>query len=146
VLGVLCSGALASAGWTETAVEVEPFKTAISQLFQREWPYVAWALLCVAAGVLVFRGYCRYLCPLGAALALLGRLRRWRWIARRAECGTPCQTCRHRCAYQAITPAGQVQYDECFQCLDCVALHQNPQQCLPLLQQARRVISIEVVR
>jgi len=146
VLGVLCSGALASAGWTATAVEVEPFKTAISQLFQREWPYVAWALLCVAAGVLVFRGYCRYLCPLGAALALLGRLRRWHWIARRAECGTPCQTCRHRCAYQAITPAGQVQYDECFQCLDCVALHQNPQQCLPLLQQARRVIPIEVVR
>jgi polyferredoxin len=145
-LGVLCSGALASAGWTDTAVEVEPFKTAISQVFQREWPFVAWALLCVAAGVLVFRGYCRYLCPLGAALALLGRLRRWRWIPRHDACGTPCQTCRHRCAYQAITPAGQVQYDECFQCLDCVALHQDPRQCLPLLQQARRVIPIEVVR
>ncbi|OYU65627.1 MAG: hypothetical protein CFE45_44145 [Burkholderiales bacterium PBB5] len=122
---------------------MEPFKTAISQLFQREWPFVAWALLCVAAGVLVFRGYCRYLCPLGAALALLGRLRRWRWIPRHDACGTPCQTCRHRCAYQAITPAGEVQYDECFQCLDCVALHQDPRQCLPLLQQARRVIPIE---
>jgi len=146
VLAVLCSGAAVSAGWTETAVEVEPFKTAISQMFQRDWPYVAWAVLCVAAGVLVFRGYCRYLCPLGAALALLGRLRGWGWIPRRAECGTPCQTCRHRCAYQAITPAGQVQYDECFQCLDCVALHQDPRQCLPLVQQARRVIPIGVAR
>ena len=142
VLGVLCASAAVSAGWTETAVEVEPFKTAISQTFQREWPYVAWALLCVAAGVLVYRGYCRYLCPLGAALAVLGRLRRWRWIPRRDACGTPCQTCSHRCAYQAITPAGEVQYEECFQCGDCVSLYQDPQQCLPLVRQARRVIPI----
>jgi hypothetical protein len=134
VLALLCGGAAAGAGWTDAAVEVEPFKTAISQTFQRDWPYVAWALLCVAAGVLVHRGYCRYLCPLGAALAIAGRLRLWRWIPRRAECGTPCQTCRHRCGYQAITPAGAVQYDECFQCLDCVALHQDVRQCLPLLQ------------
>ena len=137
VLAVLCAGAAASAGWTDAAVEVEPFKTAISLYFQREWPYVAWALLCVATGVVVYRGYCRYLCPLGAALALLGRLRRWRWIPRRAECGTPCQTCRHRCAYQAITPAGNVQYEECFQCLDCVQLHGNPKRCLPLVRQRR---------
>lgn len=142
VLAVLCAGAALSAGWTETAVEVEPFKTAISQYFRREWPYVAWALLCLAAGLLVYRGYCRYLCPLGAALAVLGRLRRWRWIPRRAECGTPCQTCRHRCDYQAITPAGQIQYEECFQCGDCVALYQDPRHCLPLVRQARRVIPI----
>ena len=146
VLAVLCSGAALAAGWTDAAVEVEPFKTAISQTFQRDWPYVAWALACVGASVLVFRGYCRYLCPLGAALALLDVLRRWAWIPRRAECGTPCQTCRHRCSYQAITPAGQVQYADCFQCLDCVAIHQDAQQCLPLLQQARRVIPIEVAR
>lgn len=134
VLALLCGGAAAGAGWTDAAVEVEPFKTAISQHFQRDWHWVLWALACVAAGVAVHRGYCRYLCPLGAALAIAGRLRRWRWIPRRAECGTPCQTCRHRCGYQAITPAGAVQYDECFQCLDCVAIHQDPRQCLPLLQ------------
>lgn len=142
VLALVCASALVSTGWTEAAVEVEPFKTAISQYFLRDWPYVAWALLCVAAGVGVYRGYCRYLCPLGAALAVLGRLRGWRWIPRRAECGTPCQTCRHRCAYQAISPAGEVQYEECFQCLDCVALHQDPKQCLPLVRQARTVIPI----
>ena len=78
-------------------------------------------------------------------LAVVGRLRRWGWIPRRAECGTPCQTCSHRCGYQAITPAGAVQYDECFQCLDCVALHQDTSQCLPLVQQGRRVVPIAVV-
>lgn len=145
VLALLCGGAAAGAGWTDTAVEVEPFKTAISQHFQRDWPWVLWALICVAAGVLVHRGYCRYLCPLGAALAIVGRLRLWRWIPRRAECGTPCQTCRHRCGYQAITPAGEVQYDECFQCLDCVAIHQDVRQCLPLVKarpEGQRVVPI----
>jgi polyferredoxin len=137
VLAVLCASAALAPALTDTVVEVEPFKTAISAYFQREWPYVLWAALCLAASVLVYRGYCRYLCPLGAALAIMGRLRLWRWIPRHAECGTPCQTCRHRCGYQAIAPAGQVQYDECFQCLDCVQLHQSPTQCLPLVREAR---------
>ena len=137
VLAVLCVCAALAPALTDAAVEVEPFKTAISAYFQRDWPYVLWAALCVAASVLVYRGYCRYLCPLGAAMAIVGRLRLWRWIPRHVECGTPCQTCRHRCNYQAITPTGQVQYDECFQCLDCVQLHQNPGQCLPLVREAR---------
>ncbi len=33
VLGALCSGAALAAGWTDAALEVEPFKTAISQHF-----------------------------------------------------------------------------------------------------------------
>jgi polyferredoxin len=97
----------------------------------------------------VYKGYCRYLCPLGAALALGGRLRRFAWIARRAECGTPCQTCRHRCEYQAIRTDGRVQYEECFQCLECVAIHDSPQRCAPLIAAARgdgrRVIPIQAV-
>ena len=137
VLAVLLAGAAANAGWVDTAAEVEPFKTAVSALFDREWPYVVWAVLALAGSVAVYRAFCRYLCPLGAALALAGRLRRWGWIPRRSDCGTPCQTCRHRCAYQAIDVGGAVHYDECFQCLDCVAVYQHPGQCLPLVRQAR---------
>ncbi|MFX8137404.1 hypothetical protein ABTL00_19455, partial [Acinetobacter baumannii] len=83
----------------------------------------------------VYKGFCRYLCPLGAGLNLLGRVRLLRWIPRRAECGTPCQTCRHRCDYQAIRPNGAIVYEECFQCLDCVAIHDSPQRCAPLIAQ-----------
>lgn len=147
VLAALLASVLAAPALTAGAVEIEPFKTAISAYFQRDWPYVAWALGCLGLSVLVFRGYCRYICPLGAALAVGGLLRRWAWIPRRAECGTPCQSCRHRCAYQAIAPAGAVSYQECFQCLDCVALHQDEQRCLPLVQARRpprRVIGIAV--
>ncbi len=132
----------------ESVVEIEPFKTAISSYFQREWPYVAWAVVCLALSVMVYRGYCRYICPLGAALAATDVLRRWAWIPRRAECGTPCQSCRHRCEYQAIEPIGKVDYSECFQCLDCVAIHQDEQRCLPLIQQRKpgqRVIPVTVV-
>jgi NosR/NirI family transcriptional regulator, nitrous oxide reductase regulator len=128
---------------TNTLVEVEPFKTSISMGFDREWPYVAWAAACLLLSVAVFRGYCRYICPLGAALAILGKLRVLAWIPRRSECGSPCQTCRHGCGYQAIAPGGQIDYDECFQCLDCVADYQDDQRCLPLIRERKaRVIPI----
>jgi transcriptional regulator of nitric oxide reductase len=146
VLAVLVGGAGMSAAWTETAVEIEPFKTAISLGFDRAWPFVAWALACTVLSVFVFRGYCRYVCPLGAAMALFGRLRLFAWIPRRQECGTPCQSCRHHCHYEAIAPAGEVDYTECFQCLDCVEIHDDPQRCLPLIverkQSAARTIPI----
>ncbi len=123
------------AGW---AVEIEPFKTAISLYFQRSWPYVLWAAACIALTVFVYRGYCRYICPLGAALASMNILRFWAWLPRRAECGTPCQSCRHRCEYQAIEAAGKINYRECFQCLDCVSIYQDDQRCLPLIRERKR--------
>ena len=146
VLAVMVGLAVVSPAWSDRAVEVEPFKTAITLGFVRSWPYVAWALACLLTGAFVYKGYCRYLCPLGAGLAVLGRVRLLRWIARRPECGTPCQTCRHRCEYQAIQPAGTVVYEECFQCLDCVAIHDSPARCAPLIARQRdRVIPIRAL-
>jgi NosR/NirI family transcriptional regulator, nitrous oxide reductase regulator len=146
VLAVLVLSAVVSPAWAEWLVEVEPFKTSISMHFQRSWPYLAWAGLCLGLGAFVYRGYCRYICPLGAALAVLGKARQWRWIPRREECGAPCQSCRHKCEYQAIAPSGKVDYDECFQCLDCVQIHDDSKRCLPLVNQARgRVIPIRAV-
>jgi NosR/NirI family transcriptional regulator, nitrous oxide reductase regulator len=146
VLALVLAAAALSPELSEHVVEVEPFKTAISMHFERSWPYVAWAVVCLALGVVVYRGYCRYICPLGAALAILGRLRLWRWIPRRAQCGTPCQTCRHACDYQAIAPSGKVDYAECFQCLDCVQVHDDAQRCLPLvIERKGKVIPIRAV-
>ncbi len=136
IVGCAAFGAAASP-WTDRAVEVEPFKTAITLVFARSWPFVAWAVALLLLSTVVFKGFCRYLCPLGAGLAILGRLRRIDWIARRAECGTPCQTCRHRCDYEAIEPDGRVVYAECFQCLECVAIHDSDERCAPLIQGKR---------
>ncbi len=139
VLAVLLLSVQFAPSFAEVAVEIEPFKTAISTYFQREWPFVLWALACLALGVVVYRGYCRYLCPLGAALASVDFLRRWGWIWRRAECGTPCQSCRHRCEYQAIEQTGKINYRECFQCLDCVSIYQDDERCLPLIIDKKRM-------
>ncbi|WP_238364905.1 4Fe-4S binding protein [Mesobacterium pallidum] len=122
----------------DKAAEVEPFKTAITTFFLREWYYVAYAALWLVLSMVLFKGFCRYVCPLGALMAIGGLLRGRDWIARRADCGSPCQLCRVKCRYGAIAPSGRIQYDECFQCLDCVAIHDDPRQCVPLILEARQ--------
>ena len=138
VLVVVLAMPFISASWTDKAVEVEPFKTAITLVFDRSWPFVAWALALLLLSAFLYKGFCRYLCPLGAGLAVLGRFRLWNWLPRRAECGQPCQTCRHRCEYQAIKPQGAIEYTECFQCLDCVVIYESEDLCAPLMIEKRK--------
>ena len=122
----------------ETAAEIEPFKTAITVHFARPWPYVLWAGGWIAVSMVWFKGFCRSICPLGAVMRIGGLLRLRRWIPRRPECGTPCQLCRVRCRYGAIKRTGEIKYSECFQCLDCVKIHDDPGQCVPLILAAKK--------
>ena len=122
----------------DTVAEIEPFKTAITVFFLREWYYVAYAGMWLILGMVTFKGFCRYVCPLGAVMAIGGLLRGRDWIERRGECGSPCQLCRVRCNYGAIAKSGRIDYSECFQCLDCVTIHDDPKQCVPLVIAARR--------
>lgn len=121
----------------DKAAEIEPFKTAITTIFLREWYYVAYAAFWLILALFTFKGFCRYLCPLGALMAIGGALRLRQWIPRRVECGSPCQLCAVKCNYGAIRKTGTVQYDECFQCLDCVKIHDDAGQCVPLILKAR---------
>lgn len=136
------AGLVGIAAWApdhiDTAAELEPFKTAITTFFVREWYYVAYAALWLFLAMVLFKGFCRYVCPLGALMALGGILRGRDWIPRRAECGSPCQLCKVNCHYNAITPKGKIAYSECFQCLDCVTIHDAEERCVPLVLNARR--------
>jgi NosR/NirI family nitrous oxide reductase transcriptional regulator len=129
VLAIILAAAVVSAKWSDPLIEVEPFKTAITMRFERSWPFLAYAVGTVLVGAVIYKFFCRFLCPLGAFLALAGRLRRWNWLDRRVECGTPCQSCRYRCEYQAIDSAGLIDYPECFQCMKCVAIYHDDLQC-----------------
>jgi polyferredoxin len=133
LLAVLVGAAAVAPSSAEILVEAEPFKTAITVGFEREWPYVAYCIGVLAAGLFIYKFFCRYICPLGTALALGGRLRRWNWLARRPECGKPCQRCRHICVYEAIDRNGAIRYDDCFQCLDCVGIYHDDDRCAPIL-------------
>jgi len=118
--------------------EVEPFKTAITMKFAREWPFVLYAGLLVFAGLFVERFYCRYLCPLGAALAIPARMRMFEWLKRYRECGSECQVCARRCTVQAIHPLGQINPNECIYCLKCQANYFDHEICLHLKKRAQR--------
>jgi polyferredoxin len=86
--------------------------------FERTLGFTAYAVATVVAGAFV---------------ALAGRLRRWDWLARRIECGSPCQLCRNRCEYQAIEDDGRIHYAECFQCMECVAIKNDDEVCVPVV-------------
>ncbi len=129
----------------DQAIEVEPFKTAITTFFVREWYYVAYAVGLLLSSAVLFKGFCRYICPLGAVMAIGGLLRGRDWIARRVECGSPCQLCKVKCSYGAIKQTGEIQYSECFQCLDCVTIHDDPGLCVPLVLAAKNGRSLQRV-
>ena len=97
----------------EQLSEVEPFKTAIILRFVRYWPFVVFAVALLAAGLFVERFFCRYLCALGAALAIPARLRIFNWLRRYRDCGNPCQRCNLECPVQAIDPTGEINPNEC---------------------------------
>jgi NosR/NirI family nitrous oxide reductase transcriptional regulator len=122
----------------ETYAEVEPFKTAIILKFAREWPFVLFAVALLLAGLFIERFYCRYLCPLGGALAIPARIRMFDWLRRYKECGTPCQTCANECPVQAIHPTGEINPNECVDCLHCQVLYQSESKCPVVIKQLKR--------
>lgn len=118
--------------------EVEPFKTAITLKFMRTWPFVLYAVALLLAGLFIERFFCRYLCPLGAALAIPARLRMFEWLKRRHQCGSECNICAQRCTVQAIHPDGSINPNECIHCLNCQTLYVDDKTCPPLVMRRRR--------
>jgi polyferredoxin len=135
---VLFAAALGSVAQAQLLAEVEPFKTAIVLRFVREPPYVAWALLLVAASLFVERFFCRYLCPLGAALALPARLRQFEWLKRHWQCGRECRICQVQCPVGAIQPEGTIHPGECIYCLKCQCNYHDDRLCPPMIERRRR--------
>ena len=113
----------------ERFAEVEPFKTAIILNFVRDWPYVVYALALLSIGLFIERFFCRYLCPLGAALAIPARIRMFEWLKRWPECGTSCHRCARECPVQSIHPEGHINVNECIYCLHCQELYFCDSRC-----------------
>ncbi len=125
-------------GLAQTLSEVEPFKTSITLVFDREWYFVAFAVSLLAIGMFIHKFYCRYVCPLGAGLAMLGRFHLFEWLDRRDDCGKPCQVCTVRCEIKAISKVGKVDYNECIQCLECLVIYNDEHQCAPVMLEKKR--------
>ena len=111
---------------------VEPF-----WMFTRQASIGMWAALALllAATVFVRNLYCRFLCPVGAALGLLSNLTIFR-IKRWSECSS-CTICEKACEWGAIQgPA--ISVAECVRCDDCERLYADTTTCPHWLILGRR--------
>ncbi len=117
--------------------EVEPFKTAISMRMLRAWPFVLFVVALLAAGLFIERFYCRYLCPLGAGLAIPSKLKIFDWLHRRPQCGRECRLCETKCTVGAIDRLGRINSNECVLCLRCQVIMNDGAQCPVLKRRAR---------
>ncbi len=135
---VLFAFSLESLSNAERYAEIEPFKTAITLRFDRDLPFVLYALGLVLVSVFNCKFYCKYICPLGAALGIPAKLSLVNWLRRRKECGSPCQTCAVECEIQAINDMGVIQINECHYCLDCQVTYWDDHKCPPLVERRKR--------
>jgi NosR/NirI family nitrous oxide reductase transcriptional regulator len=138
ILLLLFGISLESMSTAELFAEVEPFKTAITLKFDRQWWFVLYAVALLVINIFTRKVYCRYICPLGAALAIPSKFRLFDWLKRRKDCGTPCQLCAKECEIQAIHPDGRINANECHYCLDCQMTYQNDNKCPPLINQRKK--------
>lgn len=80
----------------------------------------------LVASAFVRNLYCRFLCPLGAALGVLSNLTVFR-IRRWSECST-CRICQKACEWGAIQ-GPKILVTECVRCDDCERLYADQQKC-----------------
>lgn len=102
---------------------VEPF-----WMFTLNGSMIMWTMLGLLLVVTVFirNFYCRYLCPVGAALGLISTLAIFK-IKRWSECKT-CKICERTCKWNAIH-GNKIQTTECMRCDDCERLYRNEDRC-----------------
>lgn len=138
IFAVLVAVSFYSIGTAEKMAEVEPFKSTflVGGVWNRAWPFVLyWGVLFVL-GLFIERPFCKYLCPLGAGLAVPTTFRFF-GLKRKAEC-TSCHACQKGCGSLAIDDAGVIDRRECLLCLECQVLYYDDHACPPLAQERRR--------
>ncbi|PKO33199.1 MAG: 4Fe-4S binding protein [Betaproteobacteria bacterium HGW-Betaproteobacteria-7] len=122
----------------EKMAEVEPFKTTflVGGVWNRAWPFVAYWVALFVLGLFIERPFCKYLCPLGAGLAIPTTFRFIK-LKRKEEC-TTCHACQKGCGSLAIADDGRIDQRECLLCLECQILYYDAHTCPPLSKERRR--------
>lgn len=132
VLAGLITTFLVSPVAGETAAEIEPFKsTFLAPFWGREWYFAGWWIALLLLSIPTWRPFCRYLCPLGAGLALFNSFR----LAgpyRRNYCSS-CKICQRGCEPRAIADDGTIDPRECLSCMECEQTYRDEARCPPLV-------------
>ena len=126
-----------SMGLAEKLSEVEPFKTTfLVGISNRPWPYGLFVAAILGVSLFIERPYCKYICPLGASLAMPSTFR-WFGLKRKQDCNS-CKACAVGCGAQAIDADGRIDHRECLHCLDCMILYTDTKGCPPLAKERKR--------
>jgi nitrous oxidase accessory protein len=123
---------------SEYIAEVEPFKSFVLKL-KRPWYFVSYFMIITVGSVVIYRAYCRYLCPLGAALSVPSFLKIIPLVKMKRHdlCGK-CRICGNECNYQAIASDGRIRESECLDCLDCQVNFWDEGKCPSLIRQKKK--------
>jgi len=117
----------------EKMAEIEPFKSTFYVPFwHRHWGFGLYWMALFLASTVIWRPFCQYLCPLGAALAIPTALRRSGPL-RRDFC-TKCKICTRGCEPRAIRSDGSIDSKDCLNCMECEANYRDDEVCPPLVK------------
>ncbi len=121
----------------EQFAEVEPFKTTfLVGPWNRSWPFQLFFTVVLGLSLFIERPFCKYICPLGAGLAIPTSFRLF-GLRRKKECG-PCKACAVQCGSLAIAADGKIDQRECLLCLDCMVYYHDAHACPPLAAERKR--------
>jgi NosR/NirI family nitrous oxide reductase transcriptional regulator len=118
---------------------IEPF-----WLFTFDATPVLWIMVgaLLVASIFVRNLYCRFLCPLGAALGLISKATTVLPIKRWSEC-SQCALCEKTCQWGAIRKR-QILKTECVRCDDCEILYEDKERCPHWLLELKRKVRAAV--
>lgn len=93
------------------------FISVSARFYEGAWLILAVFFVAILLNFVIPRFYCRFICPLGALFAILGRFAIWRIGKNKSEC-INCKLCEQSCE-GGCEPAGKIRISECVLCFNC---------------------------
>lgn len=74
-------------------------------------------IITILLSIMIYRPFCKYICPLGAIYALFNKVSVYRYHVSKDKC-TNCKQCEKACPMQ-IKPQTETNHPECIRCGEC---------------------------